>query len=291
MPKIAKTDPKYKGKVGTVVHVDSRTYGHHVRRAPRPMAGKVELALRVEHLRNTALNGMAGMIKNVISAGYPELFKTTLYHRIVKLVKKEPGESRSFALLRLRGMEINEDYKLNGEGRINFSVKKIKQTVVVDLDFLEPFTGKKVEGNCYKNDLILFTWTSADKPPTIIRKDTEWIYPDKEGIKQYSAAIDFPCPRGTIHWLLALRQKLGINGNENAAAVDTFRAEGAQFIGSGSFNKKEQTLLEKRHEEIRHESPFKPGIDRPVLTVSETVKTNMKKKSKNEPAPSVKNYF
>ena len=283
MPKTAKSNPKYKGKVGDVVHVDSNTYGHHVRKVPTPGARKNDSALKVQQLRNKQLNGMAGMIKEVIKAGYPNLFRTDLYHRIVKLIKREPGTSRSFVLLRLIGMEINVDYKLDGASRMTFTVKKTKQAVVVHLTINEPFCGKNVDGNCYKNDLILFTWGGNDKPATVTRKDTEWIYPGDTNDEVYTATFKFPCTAGTVHWLLALRQKLGVDGNENAGKVDTFRAEGAQFIGSGSFKKEEQALLDKRRAEIKKEGPFRTRekVNIP-LVVSETVETTKRKISPGE---------
>jgi len=226
------------------------------------------------------------MIKDKIKAGYPVLFRTNLYHRMVKLIKKEPGNSRSFALLRLRSMEINEDYQLNGASRITFNVRKAKQTVVVDLTIYESFIGKNVKGNCYKNDLILFTWGGNDKPPTVTRKDSSWIYPDEKHNEECNAVFVFPCPAGSRHWLLALRQKVGINGKEDAEEVYTIRAEGAQFIGSGSFNKKEQLLLDKRYEEIKKEDPYNFRDNAATLVVSETVETIKKKTDPNAPARS-----
>ena len=266
MAKVVDSIIKFSGRVGNEVHVNSARYKHHVRKAPAPGLRKNEWALKLQQGRNKKLNALASSIKVVIADSYCLLFKKDMYQRILKLIKKEPSDSRSFSLLRLKGMEINVDYPLSYHGQCKARLTTKKGEILVNLEVISHPLAQKVKANCYYNDLLLFTWDKTNAAATVTRKFSDWIYME-DGKPEFEFC--FPKPAGTIHWLLALRQRLGVNGNDDE--TDTVKAEGAQFIDTGSFNKKEQALLDMRFKEIQKEK-LVTGRSIPALKITERVK-------------------
>ena len=262
MPRLVNSSVKFKGKIDEKVYVDSRRYGYHVRKAPEPGARKSDWALKLQHGRNKNLNGLASSIRLVINNAYHELYRSDLYHRILGLIKREPSDSRCFSLLRLKGMEINTNYKLLGDYKVTVTPKRGK--IIVNLDVKRPPISFIVKTNCYYFDMVLFTWDSTNRPVMVARETCEWTY-IKADLPEFE--FDFHKPKGAIHWMIALRMQLGIDCIDDHPNMVTVKAQGAQFLDMGSFNKKEQELLDKRWEEIKDKKKYStPGIPKPVIT-------------------------
>src|ERR1700730_6652367 len=107
MAKIKPTIIKVSGKIGNDVIVDSKTYGHHVRKAPAKGSKKNEAALKQQYSRTKFLNALASELNTVIK-GYSVSFKSSgFYQRMQKLFRKEPLDKRFLLLQKLKDMEIN----------------------------------------------------------------------------------------------------------------------------------------------------------------------------------------
>jgi len=273
MPKLVNSSLKYRGKVGDEVFVDSRRYGHHVRKAQKAGARKSEWALKLQQGRNKNLNGLASSIRLVINHCYRELFRTNMYQRILQLIKREPSDSRSFSLLRLKGMEINLNYKLVGTYKVTVTTKKEK--IFVNLEVVTHPIGMRVDANSYFNDLLLFTWNSTNGPAMVSRDFSEWTY-IKDGLPEFEFV--FPKPKGAIHWMVALREQMGVDCNDQHDDVYSVKAQGAQFLDVGSFNKKEQALLDQRWEEIREKKSNEGNIFHIEITHRVKAKTVKKQR-------------
>jgi len=263
MPKLVNSTIKFKGKLDEKVYVDSIRYGHHVRMAQKPGARKDDPNLKLQQRRNKNLNGLASSIRLTINNAYHDLYKSDLYFRLLKQIRKERSDSRSFLLLRLKGMEINLNYKLLGDYKITVTPKSGK--VLVNLEVRSaPHNTRLRAANSYYYDMILFTWDSTNGPLMASRDSTEWVYME-DG--EFDFEFEFIKPKGAIHWMVALRMQLGIDGIDGHPEMETYKAQGAQFLDTGSFNKKEQALLDKRWMEIQEQkNDTGPDIPKPVIT-------------------------
>lgn len=242
MPKDISKITKISGKVGDVVHVNSKEYGPHVRMAPTPGLKKNQKELKFQQERNGLLNGYAGELCRIIDAAYPMFKWPNLYHRILKRFKNEKENNRFLLLKTLQEMELNDDYKTGHKLERDILVTALKNNISITIGvMLHPKPGA-YRSNSYFFELFLITWNKTKDPPVTHKQRTEWIYP-KEGKPEF--VFKFPRPAGTKHWLLLLRRRQGVNGKE----IEAFVAEGIQVIDAGSFDKKDIGLLHKRNAE------------------------------------------
>lgn len=236
MPKIKSTNFKISGKQGEEVFVNSKAYGQHLRKAPAAGSRREEPAFKEQFTRTRVLNKLASEINKAITAYYSRFKRPDLYQRIQQRFRREPEDNRFLLLQQLRGMEINEGYPLSALGQCYVLTAAAKTTINCNLHTIAHPPPGKHRANCYYNELMLVTWTTTNKPPTVTRQLSDWVAMNKD-LPEFE--FSFPRPAGTLHWLLCLRQCLGDNERE----TDTRATEGIQIIEAGSFDKKEQALL------------------------------------------------
>lgn len=102
---------KLQGTLDGMTHVQSKTYGEHIRKARR--AGEVNETLKDNNRQIVAANAPARLIKNAIDQ-YREDFKGgQLWQRLVSHFKKELKEKQFIDVLALKDKEVNEHYPLS----------------------------------------------------------------------------------------------------------------------------------------------------------------------------------
>lgn len=195
--------------------------------------------LQQNYQRTAFLNALASELNAVIGLYSKELKRSGFYHELLRRFRREPLNDRLLLLWQLRGMDINARYKLNKLGSHAFTVTEQKQQVLVNLQvLLHPKRGvHRADCHCY--EIIVLTWTKNNQPATHNRQYSEWI-----DIKGEYPEFDFlfPKPAGTTHWLLCIKQQLG----KEEQPVRAFVATGMQIAAIGSFDKKEQALLDEK---------------------------------------------
>lgn len=259
MAKLKSTNFKASGKLGEEVFIDSKAYGYHVRKAPKPGSKKEEPAFREQHIRTRFLNELAGELNRCFSIYQERLKSSDLYVRLQQCFRKEPMNSRFLLLMGLKGLELNPAYPLNKLGYCKTAVKGMAKGIMVSLLTEHHPTEGRYHANCYYNELLLLSWDKSKAPATIQQQFSEWIYL-KDGKPEFEFL--FRKPAGTKHWLLCLRQCLGINEKE----VSSLKGEGMQVVEAGSFDQREQALWEKRVLE-KQKRPGKESIQKQVKDV------------------------
>lgn len=228
--------------MGDDVYVDSRAYGHHLRKATTPGKRKEEPAFKEQLVRTKFLNSIASELNRVIDHHYAGFKTADLYQRIQKLFRREPLDNRFLLLLQLKGMEINTIYPLAKLGQSLIKVEAVKKSIMVNLEVTaHPIPGKH-DANCYYNELLLFCWDKTKRPAIVKRQLSEWIWLNKPNPE---FEFEFPKPAGTTHWLLCLRQALGVDEVE----IENKVTIGIAIVDVGSFDKKELALMEKLKKE------------------------------------------
>jgi hypothetical protein len=153
-------------------------------------------------------------------------------------------------------MNIHPKYTLSTlkgdqEIAVSTSGKKIRFTLRVKRHPAEfPKT------NCYSYELLLLSWNKSQKSPGCQRQVSDWIYL-KKGKPEFE--FSFSKSSNTLHWLLCLQQKMGLDGAEGS-----WKLQGMQILQTGSFNKKEESLLKKSQQKTLT-SPGKP--EKPIVRV------------------------
>ena len=242
MAKIVPTNVKIKGKLGDEVYVDSRAYGHHVRKVQRPGLRKDEPAFKAQHSRTIFLNALASALNREITKRYERFKGKDFYARLQKRFRKEPLDNRFLLLWQLKGMEICNAYPLTNLGNCILMLKGTTKEIIVNMQVnFHPQPGK-YKANCYYNELLLFTWGKGKEPAIVQRQLSDWVYL-KDKLPEFEFV--FPKPAGARQWLLCLRQRLAVDTRE----VEAFVAEGIQFAEVGSFDKKDLALLDTRNKE------------------------------------------
>jgi hypothetical protein len=169
-------------------------------------------------------------------------------------------------LRQLDAIEVNPGYPSKELGGCVATVTGLKNKLVATLTLTSHANRGDYNANCYYYDVILVTWPKNDKAPRHSNAYSEWIKLS-DGLNEYE--FEFPKPPGTVHWLLCLRQRLGVNETE----VEAFVAESMHIAGVGTFDKKDQQLLNKRKKE--EEKERKSRVKKPVEKI---VRVGPKKK-------------
>jgi hypothetical protein len=239
MAKAKPTAVKISGKIGDRVYVDSQKYGYHSRKAAETGKENQGAAFIEQRNRTKLLNKLAAEL-NTIARIYSGSFKSPgFYQNLLKRLRKEPLDNRFLLLLQLREMDINTYYPFNKLGACKTIVKEQKNKIAVELKITcHPEEGK-YNANCYCYEVILLSWTKDNEKVLHARQFSDWIklkgdHPEFEFL--------FPKTANTQHWLLCLRQRLGVNENE----LEYFVNESMQITDAGTFDKKDMDLLNKR---------------------------------------------
>lgn len=239
MAKVKPTIVPLSGKFGDVVHVDSNRYDRHVRKAVAPGSKKNEPALKQQYARTKYLNVLASEINSTIRGYYGNLKPSTFYQELQSRFRKEPLNNRFLLLLQLKGMEVNPAYPLSKLGNQVTEVSVVKNKIIVNLQAKAHPAAGKHKANCYCYEVLLLTWDKGKKPAAYNYQLSDWVY-----LSNGKPEIEFTFRRTTetVHWLLFLRQQLGVDEN----VIGVLAADGMQVVGAGSLDKKDLELLKKR---------------------------------------------
>jgi hypothetical protein len=237
MAKIKPTVTPLSGKLGDVVHVDSRRYGHHARKPVAPGTKKNEPAFKEQHARTAYLNTVASDINTIIKAVSGRLKPASFYEELHRRLRKEPLNNRFLLLLQLKGMEVNPAYPMNKSGSQVIDVKNFKNKIVVSLQVKSHPQQGKQKADCYYYETILVTWDKTT--PGYSRQLSDWVQMNN-GKPEFE--FEFARTAATTHWLLCLRLQLGLNKQP----VTLLAADGIQLVNAGSLNKKDYQLLKKK---------------------------------------------
>ncbi|MEP7110355.1 MAG: hypothetical protein ABI760_20335 [Ferruginibacter sp.] len=241
MAKIKSTIIKIKGKLGDEVFYKTK-HGNLVRKAVAEGSKKNEPAFKKQYSRTNFINGVASPINRIMQKYDPHFVGTGLYGRMQKRFRIEPLNERFLVLLQLKGFEINPDYPLQNLGGYNTSVIGGENEVSVNLQILSHPESGKHKANSYYNEVMWLQWTKSSDAVTVSRQRTEWmsIYSDR-----FEIEFLFPKPADATHWVLCVRQRLGINER----LLDFLVTQGMQIVDVGTFDKAEQEMLINRKED------------------------------------------
>lgn len=265
MPKTVSSINKISGKLGEEVHVNSKRYGHHVRKAPKPGLKKDQEELKIQQGRNGFLNGLSGEICRTIEKDYPRFKWPNLYHRILKRLKNEKENNRFLLLSTLTGMELNNYYKTGHKMQRDISIVTNEDSINITIAVkMHPEAGP-YHSNAYFFEFYLMTWDDTTAAPSTQKQRTDWIYL-RGGKPEF--VFDFPRSRETKHWLLLLRRRQGVDGKP----IDAYVAEGIQVYEAGSFDEKDKEIIHKRQAEAIEKASRKkirnPEEEVPVVKAS-----------------------
>ena len=221
------------GKINDKVLVHTK-HGTHVRMAVAPGSKKNEPGLRNQNSRNLSLNKLAAEINHIIT-GYAGHYKSNrFYPTLLKRFRKEPENNRFLLLMQLKGMDIHPEYPMSRLGGARINTKTIKDEICITLEV--EFHPQPIENaDCYFYEVILLTWGKSQNAALSASQLSDWIYL-KDGKPEFEFL--FPKPADARHWLLFLRQRLGIAERLKL----TMPTDSTQVVDAGSFDKKEQEL-------------------------------------------------
>lgn len=253
MPKITDNILGISGKLGKHIFVNSRTNGTYMRAASRAQSKKRIDALKQNYSRTALLNRLASDINRIAGSQTGGIKHSNFYFELHKRFRKQTGNNRYVLLSTLKGMDLHPRYTINKlcgsqDVAINSQKHKIRVTLKVQA---HPYNSSHAD--CYSYDLLLVTWEKGNSAAKFQRQFSDWIY-----LKDGRPEFDFVFSRGnTIHWLLCLRQLMGVNEKEIS-----LKLQGMQIIDIGTFNKKDEALLKK----ARNNQKTAPAVKKNSIT-------------------------
>jgi hypothetical protein len=225
-----KTELKSRGK---------KTKNKVVPGAPKKASSRNGAELVRQFKRTKLLNLLASEINRVIGT-YCEQYKPSdFYQRLQALFRKEVSDNRLLLLWELKGIEINPRYPSSKLGTTKQMVTTVKNSIVVNLQVESRPTHGKYNADCYCYEVILFCWDKSKRPATHFRQYSDWVEL-RDGFPEFEFL--FPKPKEATHWLLCLKQQLGVDREAIGAHV----AKGVIIAEVGTFNKKDQELLNEK---------------------------------------------
>jgi hypothetical protein len=240
MAKIKNGIQRFSGKFGDEVYVDSHRYPRHIRKPVKAGSKRNEAALKMQYKRTAFLNNLASELNTVIRNHSDHFKSVKFYEELQKKFRREPQNKRCLLLLKLKEMEINPRYPMSRLGDSTVTVTGLKKEISVILKVkLHPPRGRH-RANCYYYEVLLLCWNKTEKPAAYSRQVSDWIY-IKDGKPEFEFL--FSRPAGATHWLVCLRLRLGVD----EMAIGAFAGEGMQIAEVGSFDKKEQALMNTHH--------------------------------------------
>lgn len=236
---VGKLSGKMDNKV--IVNPNSSSRKPHVRNAPKQRGKKLEQALKEQNSRSGMLNKLAADINSIVLRYCGILKSRDFYSRCLSRFRKARTDNRFLLLNQLKGMEAHPTYPLSKLGDQSISVKVQKGKFVVDLEIKrQPWYGH-YGADCYSYELIFITWTKGKEGATTLHQYSDWVtINDKKPYFEFT----FKSPAGTEHWLLCLRQQLGVDEKP----VESLKGEGMQIVEVGTTNKKDLELLDEMKE-------------------------------------------
>lgn len=239
MAKIKNSIQTFSGKIGDLVHVDSKTYGPHTRRPIKPGSKRDEPALKKQHSRTKWLNCIAGAINYVVRKYAPILKPAAFYSNVSSLLRKEPDDNRLLLLRQLQGMEINPDYPLRKLGSFTINSNCRPTQLGIEMTVTEHPMPGIFKADCWYFAVILVVWQKSRPVCYDECQLTEWIdIEDEEPVFD----LVFKKPPNGKQWLLLVQQVLG----KGEVRIESLKAEGMMIVSAGSFDKKDVELLKKR---------------------------------------------
>jgi hypothetical protein len=218
-----------------------------VRKAPKRRRKKIEPALKEQYSRSGMLNKLAADLNSIVLRYCGILKSRDFYSRCLSRFRKVRTDNRFLLLYQLTGMEAHPEYPLNKLGDQSISVKEQKGKFVVDLEVkLQPWYGH-YEANSYSYELLLITWVKGKDGATAMHQYSDWV---KINNKKPYFEFTFKAPSRTEHWVLCLRQRLGVDD----MPVEKLKGEGMQIVEVGTKNKKDMELLNEMKEKSINKS-------------------------------------
>ncbi|MEP7106499.1 MAG: hypothetical protein ABI760_00930 [Ferruginibacter sp.] len=239
MTKLKPSNITYSGKMGDRVFVNSKTWGPHTRAAPKKECRKDDPVLKLQNSRTGFIDGLASEINKTIKIYGGRLMYTGFYGKLITLFRQEPLNNRYLMLLLMKGMEINPDYPLGKLGAASVAVKKLKDEITVNLQVLAHPDSGKHNANSYFCELTLLSWDKSKKAATHSMQKSKLVYLNY-GRPEF--IFRFLNQKNTTHWLLCLRKRLCKDDN----LIGVFVTDGMQIVEVGTFNKKEQAIVDQR---------------------------------------------
>ena len=241
------------GKIGDSVIV-KRNGKEYIRKAPKAGSKKNEPVLKYQYKRTKLLNKLAGEINAAIKT-YRRNFKDrNFYIRLQSQFRKEPSDNRFMLLYQLKEMEINPKYKSEKRGYFETTVTQTKKNIIVNFETIAHPIDNKLKSDSYYYEVVLLTWDKSKKALRHSNQFTEWIFKNK-GLPDFE--FELPKYTGITNWLLCVYRRLG----ENSIGIENFFAESMLIADVGSFDKKEQGLLNKRNKEKADKTPLRKKVD------------------------------
>jgi hypothetical protein len=239
MAKLKRGFVQMSGQYGDAVYVNSRKYGYHIRKAPAAGLKKDEPALALQYGRTRFLNALASEVNKLMTAYFQPFKSASFYHSLQKCFRREPLNNRFLLLRHLKGLDLNPAYPLGKLGSCSLTTKLAKRQLRVQLQVNQHPAKGRYQTDCYYYELALFCWGKSGGVAQADWQLSNWISLN-EGRPGFE--FHFTIPPGTLHWMLCLRQQLGINKKE----VAYFAAQGVQIVEVGSFDKGDMAILEER---------------------------------------------
>jgi hypothetical protein len=239
MAKLKRGFTQISGKYGDAVFVNSKKYGYHIRRAPEAGLKKDEPMLALQYGRTKFLNILAGELNKLMTVYFPQFKSAGFYHTLQKHFRKEPLNNRFLLLRQLKGLDLNPAYPMAKLGRCSITTKVLKRRMQVQLQVDQHPPQGRYAADCYYYELALFCWDKSGGPAQADWQLSNWV-PIDGGRPVFD--FSFTVPQGTQHWLLCLRQQLGI-GQQDLAY---YAAHAVQIWEVGSFDKADMAILDTR---------------------------------------------
>lgn len=253
------------GKIGNDVIVHGQHNSSYIRKAVQPGVKKDEPSLKRQYSRTAFLNKLASEINKAIEVNSDNFKSPRFYSDLQKRFRRESSNKRCLLLLQLKGMEIHPRYPLEKLGETMVNVKAVRNKALVTVK-VQRHPNKGVHNaNCYYYEVLMMMWDKSKKAAKYKRQISDWVYM-KAGKPVFE--FEFQKPASVTHWLVCLRQRLGMD----ETLVESFEGEGMKIVDIGSFDKKEQALMNG------HESDYKPKYAKGLGTRKEEVLVRVKAK-------------
>lgn len=253
MAKIKPSLINISGKFNDVVLVQGKKDNRYVRKAVEKGTKADEPALKRQYTRTKYLNALASEINTIVTTHVGGFKPSQFYQNVQSRFRKEPLNNRFLLLMQLKGMEVDPKFPLSRLGVQDVSVRVLKNKFVVTIDVKQHPDAGRHKANCYCYEVLLVMWDKTNKPAKHVLLSSAWVdmgggWPEFE--------FSFPRPAGMVHWMLGLRQRLGVNKEVLTAQ----RTEGMQVVDVGSLEERDWGLVRKREEEVGRQQRKVSGV-------------------------------
>ncbi|MBL7747997.1 MAG: hypothetical protein JNM19_11245 [Chitinophagaceae bacterium] len=221
------------GKVGEHVVIRKGRYGAYLRKTVAAGTKRSEPALKEQYSRTKFLNLLASDVNTVVKTHCEGLKSARFYEMVQSRFRGEPRNDRLLLLYTLRDMEVHpvHTFRRHGVGEIQCVADAKGVTVRLSVK-VHPMRGP-FRANCYSYEVLCATWVRKEGVAADCeRQYSEWV-PINKGLPEFS--FYFKRPKGGVHWLCALRIRLG----RNEEPVESFEADGMILWDAGAFDRAE----------------------------------------------------